>query len=165
MALVFGASMHSLLPIDKFGTPLRNAVIWADNRGRDEANALKDSIEGKEIYKQTGTPIHPMSPLVKIRWFKQHTPTTWFEKVHKFISIKEYIIYQLTDALVIDHSMASSTGLFNIHTLQWEGNQHWRMRVLSPNNCLILYLLISRNFNLKKNMCVFCAFQVLLKLS
>lgn len=119
VALVFGASMHSVLPIDKNGVPLRNAVIWADNRGHDEATALKNSDEGKEIYKQTGTPLHPMSPLVKIRWFKNHSPATWFEKVYKFISIKEYIIYQLTDQLVIDHSIASSTGLFNIHSLQW----------------------------------------------
>jgi len=120
VAVVFAASMHSILPIDRYGVPLRNAVIWADNRGRDEANSIKNSPEGKEIYKQTGTPLHPMSPLVKIRWFKNNTPATWFEKVHKFISIKEYIIYQLTDELVIDHSIASSTGLFNIHSLEWE---------------------------------------------
>jgi gluconokinase len=120
VALVFGASMHSVLPIDKHGVPLRNAVIWADNRGRNEANALKHSDEGRLIYEQTGTPLHPMSPLAKIRWFRNHTPVTWFEKVYKFISIKEYVIYQLTGQLVIDQSIASSTGLFNIHSLQWE---------------------------------------------
>jgi gluconokinase len=64
--------------------------------------------------------LHPTSPLVKIRWFGQNSPAAWFEKVYKFISIKEYIIYQLTGQLVIDQSIASSTGLFNIHTLQWE---------------------------------------------
>jgi gluconokinase len=120
VALVFGASMHSVLPIDKYGVPLRNAVIWADNRGRDEANVLKESAIGRDIYERTGTPLHPMSPLVKIRWFGQNSPAAWFEKVYKFISIKEYIIYQLTGQLVIDQSIASSTGLFNIHTLQWE---------------------------------------------
>jgi gluconokinase len=120
VALVFGASMHSVLPIDKQGVPLRNAVIWADNRGRDEANALKNSDECRLIYEQTGTPVHPMSPLIKIRWFRTHTPATWFEKVYKFISIKEYIIYQLTGQLVVDQSIASSTGLFNIHTHRWE---------------------------------------------
>ncbi len=119
-ALIFGASMHSVLPIDKQGVPLRNAVIWADNRGRNEANALKQAPEGKLIYEATGTPLHPMSPLAKICWFHNHTPPTWFEKVYKFISIKEYVIYQLTGQLVIDHSIASSTGLFNIHTLTWE---------------------------------------------
>ncbi len=120
VALVFSASMHSVLPIDKQGVPLRNAVIWADNRGGEEANALKNSDECRLIYEETGTPVHPMSPLIKIRWFRNHTPPTWFEKVYKFISIKEYIIYQLTGQLVVDQSIASSTGLFNIHAHRWE---------------------------------------------
>jgi len=119
-AIVFGASMHSVLPIDKYGIPLRNAVIWADNRGRDEATLLKNSELGVKIYEQTGTPIHPMSPLVKIRWFGKNNSAVWLEKVFKFISIKEYIVYQLTGQLVVDHSLASSTGLFNIHQLAWE---------------------------------------------
>ena len=122
VAVVFSASMHSVLPIDKHGVPLRNAVIWADNRGRDEATTLKNSELGAKLYEQTGTPIHPMSPLVKIRWFGTNTPAAWFEKVYKFISIKEYIVYQLTGQLVVDHSLASSTGLFNIHHLAWEAS-------------------------------------------
>lgn len=120
VAIVFSASMHSVLPIDKHGVPLRNAVIWADNRGRDEAMLLKNSNLGAAIYEQTGTPIHPMSPLIKIRWFGTNTSPSWLEKIYKFVSIKEYIIYQLTGQLVVDYSLASSTGLFNIHQLNWE---------------------------------------------
>ncbi|MCU0340529.1 MAG: gluconokinase [Spirosomaceae bacterium] len=120
IALIFGASMHSLLPIDKHGVPLRNAVIWADNRGHNEADALRQHLLGQEIYEATGTPLHPMSPLVKLCWFKNHTPASWFERVYKFISIKEYILFQLTGQLVIDHSMASATGLLNIHQFGWE---------------------------------------------
>ncbi|MFN4145530.1 MAG: gluconokinase [Runella sp.] len=120
VALVFGASMHSILPIDRHGIPLRNAIIWADNRGRTEANLLKSSPQGISIYEATGTPLHPMSPLIKLCWFRNHTPDTWFGKVYKFVSLKEYIVYQLTGQWVVDHSMASATGLFNIHRLEWE---------------------------------------------
>src|SRR5690606_9830981 len=36
-SICFSASMHSVLPIDKHGVPLGNAITWADNRGKREA--------------------------------------------------------------------------------------------------------------------------------
>jgi gluconokinase len=42
-SICFSASMHSVLAIDKSGIPLGNAVIWADNRAKKEAQKLKNS--------------------------------------------------------------------------------------------------------------------------
>ena len=42
-----------------------------------------------------------------------------FGKTFKFISGKEYIFHQLFGEFVIDHSIASATGLFDIHQIQW----------------------------------------------
>jgi len=115
----FSASMHSVLAVDKDGVPLGNAITWADNRGKNEAQELKASSTGKAIYDATGTPIHPMSPLIKITWLKNNDKER-FANTSKFISLKTYIIQQLTGEYVIDYSLASATGLFNIHTKQWE---------------------------------------------
>lgn len=73
----------------------------------------------KEIYQNTGTPIHAMSPLAKIEWIKINQPDR-FKKASKFISLKEYIIYQFTNQYLIDFSMASATGFFNIKEKRWE---------------------------------------------
>lgn len=43
-----------------------------------------------------------------------------FKKTYKFLSIKSYIIQQLTGNYIIDYSLASATGLFNIHNLKWD---------------------------------------------
>ena len=72
VCICFSASMHSVLAIGKNGAPLGNVITWADNRGKKEARALNNSSLGKTIYKATGTPIHPMSPLIKITWIKNH---------------------------------------------------------------------------------------------
>lgn len=117
-ALCFCAAMHSLLAVDKNGRPLGNAVIWADNRAISQANLLKKSRLRGEIYESTGTPIHPMSPLAKIAWMQQQDHER-FSQGYKFISLKEYIILQLTGEYLVDHSIASSTGLFDIHQLDW----------------------------------------------
>jgi len=111
--------MHSLLAVDKDGIPLGNAITWADNRGKKEAAELKQSSLGEEIYRATGTPIHPMSSLIKIAWMKNHEPEK-FKQAQKFMPIKSYIIQQLTGDCVIDYSIASATGLMNIHELTWD---------------------------------------------
>lgn len=117
--ICFCASMHSVLAVDKNGNPLGNAITWADNRAKKEAVELRSSALGKKLYAATGTPIHPMSPLVKIAWIRDHDAER-FKQTSKFLSIKSYIIHQLTGEYLIDYSIASATGLMNIHTIKWE---------------------------------------------
>jgi gluconokinase len=119
ISICFSASMHSVLAIDKHGVPMGNAITWADNRGKREARELKNSDLGKKIYDATGTPIHPMSPLIKISWLSKHDHER-FQKTYKFLSIKTYIIQQLTNGYILDYSLASATGLLNIYNLYWE---------------------------------------------
>jgi len=117
--ICFSSAMHSVLPIDKNGVPIGNAIVWSDNRAKKEANELKNSALGKSLYKATGTPIHPMSPLNKITWIKNNDKER-FSAAQKFLTIKTYVIQQLTGEYVIDYSVASATGILNIHTLNWE---------------------------------------------
>lgn len=117
--ICFSAYMHSVLAIDKNGVPLGNALTWADNRAKKEAKELKNSPGGKTIYTATGTPIHPMSPLLKIAWLKNNDQQR-FKQTSKFLTVKSYIIQQLTGEYLIDYSLASATGLLNIHTIKWE---------------------------------------------
>lgn len=118
-SICFCASMHSVLAVDRNGNPLGYAITWADNRAKKEAQELRNSPLGKKLYEATGTPIHPMSPLVKIAWIRNNNKER-FRLTSKFLSIKSYIIHQLTGEYLIDYSIASATGLLNIHTVNWE---------------------------------------------
>ena len=119
VSFCLSSAMHSVLPVDKDGLPLGNAIVWSDNRAKKEADDLKNSALGKSLYKTTGTPIHAMSPLNKITWLKNNDKNR-FETAQKFLSIKTYIIQQLTGECVVDYSIASATGMLNIYSLQWE---------------------------------------------
>jgi gluconokinase len=121
VSICFNSAMHSVLPIDKKGVPLGNAIVWSDNRAKKEADELKNSELGISLYKTTGTPIHAMSPLNKITWLKNHDHER-FAATQKFLSIKTYIIQQLTGEYIVDYSVASATGMMNIYSLQWEDN-------------------------------------------
>lgn len=118
-AVSLSSAMHSLLLVDDKGKPLTNAMLWSDTRSSGIAEALRHSPEGREIYQKTGTPLHSMSPLCKIKWLQQNEPG-FFAAAAKFISTKEYIWQQLFAEYRVDHSLASATGLFNNEQLQWD---------------------------------------------
>jgi len=114
----FSAAFHSIMAVDKNGYPLSRLLTWADTRANAYAKELKKTGEGKIIYEKTGTPIHPMSPLCKIAWMRDHMPET-FANSNKFISIKEYIWHKLFGKFQVDYSIASASGLFDSRKLQW----------------------------------------------
>ncbi len=115
----FSSAMHSVIPMDENGKPLTRCITWADSRATEWAEKIKNELNGIEIYKRTGTPIHPMSPLAKIAWLRTDHPEI-FNKTNKFIGIKEYIFYKLFDKYMVDYSIASATGLFNLQQLTWD---------------------------------------------
>ena len=117
-AVSFSCAMHSLILVGEDGKPLTRAMTWADRRSEAYAAALKGSEQGRRLYRQTGTPIHAMSPLCKLLWLKDRQPEL-FRKAAKFISIKEYIWWRFLGKYQVDHSLASATGLFDIRELGW----------------------------------------------
>jgi gluconokinase len=114
----FSAAMHSLMAVDEKGNPLSPLMTWADKRSKRIAGDLLASEIGKNIWLQTGTPVHAMSPLCKIKWIKENRPDI-FKITYKFIGIKEYIFFKLFNKYLIDYSVASATGLLDIDTLNW----------------------------------------------
>lgn len=119
LCVSFSSAMHSVIAIDKELNPLTRCITWADNRSVQYVRVLKEELDGLSIYRNTGTPIHPMSPLLKLMWFRDHRPEL-FEQAYKFIGIKEYVFAKLFGQLVIDYSIASATGLFNLRRLDWD---------------------------------------------
>ena len=117
-AVSFSSCMHSLIVIDKNNLPLTNLITWADTRSEKIAEEIRQSDMAESIYRQSGTPIHSMSPLCKIIWFNRHQAEI-FSKAFKFISIKEFIWHRLFGEYEIDQSIASATGLFNIQENVW----------------------------------------------
>jgi gluconokinase len=118
-AIAFSSAMHSIMLVDKSGIPLTNAITWADTRSESSAKQLIDDDQQKILYPTTGVPIHPMLPLCKIIWMRKTMPTI-FSLAKKFVSIKEYIFFRLFGNYIVDYSIASASGLFDITRLIWD---------------------------------------------
>jgi gluconokinase len=117
--LSFSSAMHSLILVDSEGKLLSQSMTWADNRSAKWVQKIKQEQHGHEIYLRTGTPIHPMSPFVKLVWLRHEHPEL-FERAAKFISIKEYVFYRFFQQYIVDYSIASATGLLNLQKLDWD---------------------------------------------
>jgi gluconokinase len=118
-AIGFSAAMHSVIAMNAADQAITAAMIWADNRSVVQVERLKQDDTGHSLYLRTGTPIHPMSPLPKLLWLREVMPDV-FQKASRFISIKEYIFHRWFDRYIVDHSIASATGLLNLDRLEWD---------------------------------------------
>ena len=111
-------AMHSLIVISNTNEPLTNAILWLDVRAGGIANSIWNS-ENRSVYGQTGTPIHAMSPLVKLVWMRE-SKSEIFSQAHRFASLKEWLWFKWFGEWCIDESIASATGLFNLKTRDWD---------------------------------------------
>ncbi|TDO22811.1 gluconokinase [Pedobacter duraquae] len=121
VAISISTAMHSIIPVSEDGKALSYLITWADSRSEDIATALRNSPEGPQFYRTSGTPIHAMSPLCKLLWLKKSDPLL-FNASSRFISIKAYIWHKLFGEFEEDYAIASATGLFDILELQWSAD-------------------------------------------
>jgi gluconokinase len=117
--VAFSGAMHSLIALAPDGSPLTPSVTWADGRAAAQARRLRDSGEWLALHRRTGTPVHPMSPLVKLLWFRERQPEVWHRAAH-WVGIKEYVLFRLAGLLAVDESIASATGLYGLADRDWD---------------------------------------------
>jgi gluconokinase len=127
------AAMHSAILLDAQGAPLTPAHTWADTRAASQAAALKREAPG--IYARTGVPIHPMSVLPKLMWWRAARPAL-HARAAKCVSVKEWLFHWLTGQWVCDESVASATALWNCHRRQYDdealSTAGWSTAKLNP---------------------------------
>ena len=99
VALSLSTAMHALVGLDSRCRPLTPLVTWADSRARPEARQLRQQGLARELLQRSGTPVHPMSPLLKLIWFSRHEPELT-GRVRWWAGLKDYVLHHLTGELV-----------------------------------------------------------------
>jgi len=117
--LSFSTAMHSLMGLDAELRPITPVITWADTRATAQAERIRAAEGGLALHRRTGTPVHPMSPLTKLVWIREQDPDLHARAAH-WVGIKDWVQLHLTGTLVTDHSVASASGLMDIHRLAWD---------------------------------------------
>ncbi len=109
---------ETIVPVDRQGNPLHNAIVWQDRRTTEQVEFIKKHVGVDKIYSMTGLTIDPYFSAPKILWFKDKKPNI-YQKTHKFLLVSDYILYKLTGKYVSDFSNLSRTMLFDITKLKY----------------------------------------------
>ena len=107
------------------GMPLYNAIVWQCRRTAAICDDLAAKGYGDRITEKTGLVVDAYFSGTKIRWLLDNIPGARERAVKGELAagtVDSLLIWNLTGgkAHVTDHSNASRTMLFNIHTLQWD---------------------------------------------
>lgn len=113
----FSGQMMGCVAVDRQARPLRNAIIWADHRAADGAQAIA-AVGPEAVNRSTGHRVGPSYSGSKMLWLRTHEPAI-FAQVYKFLQAKDYIVARLTGKFVTDYSDACGTLLYDLLRKDW----------------------------------------------
>ena len=117
-AIALSVQGEAVIPVDKEGRPLRNAILGMDTRTAEENTWLAETFGAEALYNRTGMPIHTMNTLTKLLWLKKHEPTIW-DRSHQFLLYEDYFLRRLTGKASISHCLASRTQMYDLQSGCW----------------------------------------------
>jgi xylulokinase len=113
-ALGISAQGETLFFVDENGNPLRNAIVWMDNRAQHEAKMLADKFSNETCYRVTGqVSFEPCWPASKVLWIRNNEPEV-FKKTAKVLLIEDYFIFKMTGEYAAEGSLLCSTTYWDI---------------------------------------------------
>lgn len=118
VGLALCTAMHGLVGSDGDGRPTTSLLTWADSRATQDAAALRGTPEGRRLHQETGTPIHPMSPLTKLLWLRRAEPAL-VDATSRWLDLKALLVARLTGRPLTEVSSASASGLLDRRSLTW----------------------------------------------
>ncbi len=109
----------SIIPVNKYGKYLYNAITWQDRRSYQQCYKVKESLSMNEIYQKTGLRLDSYFSAPKMMWLKENMREI-YNDAYKIIGVQDYVAYILTNRFVTDYSQAARTLLMNINTFTWD---------------------------------------------
>ncbi len=126
----FCSQMQGLVLVDEHGKALRPAMSYMDQRSKQE---LKDGmgggleLDGANIFKllkslrvTKAASLSVKDPLWKYKWVEKNEPDV-FQKTHKWLDVKEYLIARATKRFIMTPDSAYSTFLYDTR----KGHEGW----------------------------------------
>lgn len=110
---------HSLVGIDKKGSPTTKVFGWADTRSRKYVSVLRENFDESEIHNRTGARFHSSYWTAKLLWLEREQKKV-FGKTAKWLSFSDYVALKLFNETATSVSMASGTGIFDVRKCAWD---------------------------------------------
>ena len=94
-------------------------MIYTDARGEKQAEWLTEKFGKEQLFEKMGVLPQSMYSISKLLYIKENHPEI-FAKADKVMLMCDYLGYILSGKRVIDYSLASRTGVFNVNNLEFD---------------------------------------------
>jgi len=120
-ALSIANQRETFVALNKEGEPLRPAIIWLDERCKEQVDKFAGIFGEERIHKITGKPKDYAPVAYRLAWMKEHEGDL-FGKVHKFCDVQAYLVYKLTGQFRTSWASADPLGIFDLENKRWSSD-------------------------------------------
>lgn len=116
--ITIAGQRSSLIVLDENYKPINKAIMWQDKRSESIVEKLKS--KNKYVFDKTGANLNSVYLAPKIKWVNENCRSN--KKIHKYLTIIDYIAFFLTGKFKTDLTYGSRTSMMNIHTKKWDND-------------------------------------------
>lgn len=117
-AVGLSGQMHGVVPTDGDGAPLRNAVIWPDQRSGSQVQALTAALGAEQLVALSGSPLATGFMAATLRWLLEHEPQT-IARARWFLPAKDWLRLQMVGEVASDASDGSGALFLDVERRAW----------------------------------------------
>ncbi|MBR4864172.1 MAG: xylulokinase [Oscillospiraceae bacterium] len=137
-ALAPDAATHTAVLLDENRQVLRKAILWTDQRCKEQVGWLKGNCLEAVEAQCLNTPTTVWT-LPQFMWLRDHEPKVW-SKVRYILFAKDYLRYRLTGTMETDHIDAAGSMFYDVMTQCWSKElcalcgieERWLPRLCDP---------------------------------
>lgn len=109
---------ETFVPVDENCQPIRNAILWLDERSRLQLDELDQRVGNDVIHAITGKGPSTKQSLPKLVWLQQHEPEV-IRRAYKILDVHAFLVYRLTGRWVTSLPCADPMGLIDMQAGDW----------------------------------------------
>jgi len=119
VAVAMDTLWHGALGVDADGEAITPLYLYSDTRAAGAAAHLRAVLDPRAVHERTGCVLHPSYWPARLLWLRDAQPDVC-RRVARWHSFGEYLYLRLFGHTVVSYSMASGTGLLDVHKLAWD---------------------------------------------
>lgn len=116
-AVALDGSTHNAVLLDGAMRPVRDTIMWTDQRSTAECAQLQTAC-GEKIFKTAFQTPAPTWTLPQMMWLARHEPDV-LKRTEHLLFVKDYVRYQLTGVAATDMIEAQGTLFYDFNKMKW----------------------------------------------
>ena len=104
--------------LDEDGRELRPAILWLDERCREEVGLLAERIGIARFRAITGKTPDPTPAVFSLYWMKRHEPANW-ARLGRVVDVHGHLVLRLTGVAATSWASADPHGLLDLRSMRY----------------------------------------------